>query len=314
MTNTKENRFKRDAFSLNLMGILYDATGDYNNAFIAYRNAVEAYQEDYASFFGLGPPKQLQKDLIRAAYRTGFYEEGESYEKEFGIKNEVGSAEGGELVFFWQNGLGPVKAEWSINFGIIPGEGGLVTFVNDEHGFSFPFFLSGDNTDEDQSKLSSLKVIRVAFPKYVKRAPFYSSALIKANGKDHELELAQPINNIAFKTLEDRMLRELGNTLLRLALKQATEYAARSENEGFGALVGVFNTLTEKADTRNWQTLPYSISYTRIQLPAGENDIELKALSTSGGVEKSHKIHVKIIKGKTNFHTFHNLESMAGVY
>jgi uncharacterized protein len=34
-----EKKYKRDAFINNLMGIIYDAQGDYNNAFIAYRNA-----------------------------------------------------------------------------------------------------------------------------------------------------------------------------------------------------------------------------------------------------------------------------------
>ena len=43
----KKNRYRRDAFALNLMGIAYEASGDVNNAFIAYRNAYEAYDEDY---------------------------------------------------------------------------------------------------------------------------------------------------------------------------------------------------------------------------------------------------------------------------
>ena len=35
----KKNRYKRDAFAMNLMGIAYESSGDINNAFIAYRNA-----------------------------------------------------------------------------------------------------------------------------------------------------------------------------------------------------------------------------------------------------------------------------------
>ena len=38
-----KNRYQRDAFAHNLMGIIYETNNDYNNAFIAYRNALEIY-------------------------------------------------------------------------------------------------------------------------------------------------------------------------------------------------------------------------------------------------------------------------------
>jgi len=38
-----KNRYKNDAFAQTMMGLLYDANGDYNNAFIAYRNAFTIY-------------------------------------------------------------------------------------------------------------------------------------------------------------------------------------------------------------------------------------------------------------------------------
>ena len=54
------------------MGLIFDANRDYNNAFIAYRNAVDIYQEDYLPLFGLDAPKQLQQDLLRTAYLRCF--------------------------------------------------------------------------------------------------------------------------------------------------------------------------------------------------------------------------------------------------
>src|SRR5690606_25140668 len=50
-------RYKRDAFIHNLMGIIYQANSDWNNAFIAYRNALEIYEEDYSRMFGLPAPE-----------------------------------------------------------------------------------------------------------------------------------------------------------------------------------------------------------------------------------------------------------------
>ncbi len=311
----KKNRYKTDAFAINLSGILYDMEGDYNNAFIAYRNAYEAYVEDYKPLFGVGVPEQLKQDLLRSAYRIGFFEELEQYEEEFGTQYEPQKNEGGELVFFWQNGLGPIKAEWSINFAVVKGAGGLITFANEEENMSFPFFLSGNESENEKNGLGQLKVIRVAFPKYVARYPFYSEGRIKVAARSYPLQEAQNINQIAFKVLEDRMLREFANALLRLALKQAVEISVRQESEGLGALVGVFNALTEKADTRNWQTLPYQICYSRIPLPAGQHKLDLITLSKVDNSERTQEITINIKRGQTSVYTFHSMETVrSGAY
>jgi hypothetical protein len=50
--------YKTDAFSLYLSGILYDAMGEVNDAFIDYRNAYNAYREDYQEYYGTPVPEQ----------------------------------------------------------------------------------------------------------------------------------------------------------------------------------------------------------------------------------------------------------------
>ncbi len=306
-SNTK---YTRDAFTNNLMGIIYEADGDYNNAFIAYRNAVEAYREDYQEMFGLGVPDQLKHDLLRSAYLMGFNEELRRYEELFGMKYQhKPQSEKGELVFFWNNGLGPVKSEWSITFTLIRGEGGLVTFRNDEFGFSFPFFL--DNEDDYEKKgLNKVEFIRVAFPKYVERPLVFNEGSLMVDNKTYPLELGENINSIAFRTLQQRMLKEFAVSLLRVALKKAAEYSAREKNEDFGAILGLVNALTEKADTRNWQTIPHSIYYTRVPVNAGENEVTLELNSHKGNIpSQKHSFTFDIKKGKTFFHSFHSLES-----
>jgi len=47
------------------------------------------------------------------------------------------------------------------------------------------------------------------------------------------------------------MLRKLATSLLRLAAKQAAEYAISKKSEGLGALLSGVNAITEKTDTRN---------------------------------------------------------------
>ena len=199
---------------------------------------------------------------------NGFYEEAERYEKMFNIKYVRDTNNFPELIFIWHNGLGPIKDEWSINFTIIRGQRGYVSFVNKEMGLTFGFYT---RSQDEYNSLGNLKVIRVAFPKYSVRQGTLSGASVSVDNQEYKLELLEDFNKIALKSLDDRMRREMAKTLLRLALKQAAEHAARKENEGLGAALSILNAATEKADTRNWQTLPAQVFYTRIPLSHDTN-------------------------------------------
>jgi hypothetical protein len=215
---------------------------------------------------------------------------------------------GGELVFFWHNGLGPVKDEWSINFVIAKGQGGVVMFVNEELGLSFPFPLPP--MGQGSGGLGDLKFVRIAFPKYLERKPYFRSGDLLVNDKSYPLEVAENINEIAFKTLEDRMLRELATSLMRLALKQSAEYQVRKQNENLGALVSLLNAVSEKADTRNWQTLPHSISYSRVPLKTGDNQLQLKTYTQKKNSHNVKDFDFSVEKGQTIFHIYQSLESV----
>jgi len=307
----KEGKYTRDAFIHNLMGIIYEADKDYNNAFIAYRNAADIYREDYLPMFGIAAPEQLKKDLLRTAHIMGFETEKQRYEEIFGMTYEHQPKEGGELVFFWNNGLGPVKDQWSVNFALVRGEGGIVNFTNDEFGFSFPFQLE-DEEDYEHKNLNDVEFIRVAFPKYLERpAVFDRATLTSSSGKVVRLEKAEDVNGIAFQVLQQRMLKEFGVSLLRVAVKKAAEYSVREQNEDLGAVISLVNAVTEQADTRNWQTIPHSIYYTRMALPEGEQQVSLKL---SGRSSQSHDFTFDIQKRKTVFQTFHSLEAEYQLY
>jgi hypothetical protein len=303
-------RYSTDAFALNLMGIIFEAAGEMNDAFISYRNAYEAYRDVYRPNFHLPPPAQLRSDLLRAAYANGFTEELEFYEREFGTRFDPQAEEGegsGTVVVFWNNGLGPVKEEWSLNFAAVRGEGGVVTFVNRDLGLSFPFKLEGGKGDG--SLLEDLRLVRVAFPRYRERAPVWGGAELEIGETKVPLEPAQDLNAIAFSGLEDRMVRELATSLLRLALKQAAEYAARREDQTLGTLLSIVNAVTESADTRNWQTLPYSVSYARVRLPEGSYQAALRLRSAPAGRERIERFPLAVRRGETRFVARYTLDS-----
>lgn len=300
-----ERKYQRDAFVHNLMGIIYQSTGDFNNAFIAYRNALETYEEDYQNLFSLTAPDQLKKDLLNTAWWTGFIEEFREYQDRFAMQDYVPEKPDAELVFFWHNGLSPVKSEWNINFIIDHRGDNMVVFSNEGMGISFPFQL---NEKREKSELQRLEVFRVTFPKYVERPEYYHEGSLTTGSVTMPLELTEDISKIAFHSLRERMVLEFSKGLLRAALKKATEMSIRKEDEGLAALIGVVNALTEKADTRNWQTLPHSIYYARVPLREGKNDVRFSIAAGRDAVD--YNFSYVAGRGQTLFHTFSSLETM----
>lgn len=296
-----KNRYQQDAFAHLMMGLIYDAAGDANNAFIAYRNAYEVYQSDYLKNFSVSPPEQLKKDLLRTAYLCGLTNELAGYEKIFGWKyTPEPPSRDGQAVLFWLNGFGPVKSEWGITFTKIQRGDGAIVFHNPDLGLTFPFFWTGGYTDNERNALAHVNVVRAVFPQYTRRIPDYNRGIILSQGRDYPFQLAEDINQIAFKTLHDRMVREFSTSLLRVAVKQGLRYAASKENQWLGFAVGLANAFTEKADTRNWQTLPYAISYARIPLKSAENTVELQFTGPQGEHNNSH-ITIPALTGGTRF-------------
>ena len=215
-----------------------------------------------------------------------------------------------DLVFFWHNGLGPVKEEWSINFIINAGPANTIVFSNAEMSFSFPYTVNDQN---DRTELSKLEVFRVAFPRYRERELYFNSAKLQSDSADYSLELTEDINKVAFLSLQQRMLQEFGKGLLRAALKKATEHSLRKEDETLGAVIGLMNAITEKADTRNWQTLPHSIYYSRVPLKEGVNPLKF-TLESNNRRNIDYNFTYTAKRGETLFHTFSSLETMTGPF
>lgn len=327
-----ERKYKEEPFIELLQGLAYDAAGEINAAFVAYRNAYEGYKRQAASGNGQDAPRQLKLDLLRTAWAMGFDQELRRFEKEIGIVYSPDKVRNqkGEVVLLWHNGLAPVKSEWSINFSVAKGQGGSLMFVNEQMALNFPAVYVGLDANQ-QASLTDLEVVRVAFPKYVERRPFFDRARVVVNGgQTNEIEPAMNVNLVAFRCLEQRMLTETGKAITRLAVKQALQYAARKgteaavkgdskdtqkkqEAEALGKLVGfavgVANAATEKADTRAWMTLPHSIAYVRIPLNPGTQTLQLEAFPATGGSPAVATFEFDVKAGRTLFHSYHHIQS-----
>jgi hypothetical protein len=291
-TNNNQNRYSDDAFSQILQGMIYEKNGDVNNAFIAYRNAADIYIKNNNTWYDVPMPEQLKQDLLRTAYLNGFTTELERYEK---ILNTVythpATPEGGEVIVFWENGLAPVKREANFFFSLTRDGLGNFTFVDPSGSFNIPFdFTTG--IARNSLKVEDLRSLRVAFPRYEEQPVSLAGAHINLNNQVYKLQKAENINALAFATLRERFVAEMSKTLSRLAVKKLAEIAARpkedaknkTEKEALAMAIQVFSLASEKADTRNWQSLPHTIYYSRVPLQPGNNVLQFSTEPMHAGL------------------------------
>lgn len=315
--NDKDSRYSKDAFSLMLQGLIYESDRDVNNAFIAYRNAAEVYlKSENQTYYGTKMPDELKRDVLRMAYLNGFTAELDRFEGLFGMKYQPKAApEGGELVFFWENGLAPIKQQEEFFFSLVKGSSGDLFFTNLGGSIIIPFNYG---YSDGNFKLNGVESLRATYPKYVARAPYYNSATLSNGVQSVSFEKAEDINELAFKTLDQRFLKEMSKVLTRLAVKKSAEYVLKQSSkgsgkdgkdnsllEGLGFGMQLYSLLSEKADTRNWQSLPANINYTRIPLQKGKNTITLN-LKNASGTEESKTIEI-IGTGRLQFFNYSTL-------
>ncbi len=323
LEDQSKKNYRSDGFLLWMIGSIFEAAGEVNNAYIYYKKSQEAYEKNFGSLVQASVPQQLKEDLVRTAYLSGFEAEGQMFETKLGIKNKPLNPDEGMALLIWHKGPGPVKAENRIVFQLVKGAGGQVFFTNEEWGLNFPFFLPLGEAN-NPGRLDNLKIITMAWPKYTNRQTYFQTMSAQVNGKNLGFQKASSIEKIAAADLKDRMLKEMATSISRVAIKQAVQYAAtRATEESIksgkgdkdkkasqadlaGSLVNlaftIANTATEVADTRNWQTLPAEIEVLKIPLPVGKHVVKLRASGKSGS-NPEQTIELDIRPGQTTVYT-----------
>lgn len=305
--STTTSKYNQDAFANNLQGLLFEINGEINNAFISYRNAAEIYLNNKNSYYGVEIPMQLKKDLLRTAQLLGFTNEYNKFSKEFNIEfNTIADSNKNELIVFIETQNIPTKTQFEVflsnagfgNIGFIDANGMQQNINLNNQGFI--------NT----SSISKIRSFKVAIPAYnYVRSNSSDVILITVNNKKYNAELCQNFVELAPTVLKQRMLQEVTKAairqLVKYGLQKGTEEAVKSlakekdekeeskkteeekqkskekkeRAEALGELAGFLmnsiNTATEKADTRNWQSLPGYIYYVRLPIDKGKNEIEI---------------------------------------
>lgn len=295
------DRYKQDAFAFTVQGLIYELNGESNNAFISYRNAVDLFLKNEShTYYGVQLPKQLVQDLYKTALAVGFADQVDFYSAKTGIPFEQQPiSAGGELIVFFEKGMAPPKVDQAIT---VTNDGINGFFFDGPYGrTSVPFNYVAAGWGKPRP-LNEFRILRVAIPGYEAGAGAYpvDPFTIQNNGQSYTGEPAQDFNVLARRVLEERMVKEIAAALVRAVVKKTGEYAVseaakavakssdkkdekKKQRDGevaaltAGFLMNIFNTATEKADTRNWQSLPASIQYVRIPLQTGSNQIILRS-------------------------------------
>jgi len=285
----EKNAYRDDGFARYLSGILYESTGDVNNAFIAYRKAYETF-ESTRSWSHAAVPFQLRADLLRTAEALHFTQELAEYQHVFPeTRWEPSQAlqQLAQVVVISYNGRAPRKEDQFLD---LPISLDALQLVLLNRGFSQANRHSNRPVDTVLYGLNG-RVVRVALPQLIRQktqVPLDTVSLVSDNGSRVTLntELVQNVTALADKALSERIAGITVKALARAATKFAlAEGATRGAQHAVGKdaapwvglLVGLLTkglaVASEEADRRSWQTLPDEIHLARVWVPPGRYQV-----------------------------------------
>jgi hypothetical protein len=248
----------QNACTFYLSGIVYEAMGEPNDAYIDYRKALGIFPNN----------RYLQLDALRLAETLGMQEDLDEMRTRFRVpegatfsKREPGS---GELVVLYEDGFVPRKEE--VKFPVpLPGGGfGAVAFPIYRYAWSPPAPLH-----VGRHNIVTLSTEPIAY-----------------------------VDAMAVRALKEEIPGIIVRHLIRTGGKSVAAAAATRSDRNVGQLagvaVGIWNIVSENADLRSWLSLPRDAQMLRATMPAGRQLLSLR--SDDGGT--TDKVEVEIVRGK----------------
>jgi hypothetical protein len=280
---SKKEILETNAFLLYFSGLLHEINHQPNDAFIAYRNALMAYSRE-KKVLGNPVPTTLVQDLVRTGNTLGFVTEIHDLQQQFPTVFPTDqtlsgpSRERGTLAVFVETGWVPHKDEISLN---------LPIFTTDHFSSNdrWAESLAGRAGRHSYSTTSIRYWLNVAIPTMPPEgAGEEITGRMSLDGNAVETQIVENLDRRARLTFEATYPKILTRTIVRALIKYTASETARKEDETVGFVVNILGALTEKADTRSWLTLPGRILLLRMDLPAGDHNINLEFRDTSGTI------------------------------
>ena len=310
------DQYRNDGFARYVSGILYEAVGDLNNAFIAYRNAYEAYGS-MSGWSKMSAPPSLRSDLLRTAEALNFTTEFTKYRQAFpDVEWQSSSSQEqlAQVVMISYNGRAPRKEDFYLDLPI--SLDALQLVLLNRGVFQSPY----QRNRAVDSVLYGLngQVVRVALPRLVPQktqVAFENMTLTDSSGHSVSVrsELAHNVTALAQKSLSERLPAITVKAVARAATKFAMAEGAmigaqhavgRDAAPWVGLLVALVThglaVASEEADKRSWRTLPDEIHVARTWVSPSQYQMSIRPSGQGVTAEKDGQT-IALSAGQTMF-------------
>lgn len=152
-----------------------------------------------------------------------------------------------------------------------------------------------------------------ASPRMPKLYPIYSHTdqanLVVEGVGETKSEFLYSVESTAIKTLADQYAGLAAKRVAGIATKAVVADQLRQKNETLGQLAWIGMNLADRADTRQWSTLPETFQIARMYLPAGTYKVRVEGLTDNGkkSGEEMAPVEIKVKPGKKTFMTWRSV-------
>lgn len=271
LRGSKENGYTDDPFVQYFSSLIFESVGQRSDARISRENALRAYEK-------LGGKLQVSAP-------------------EFPVPADA--AERCEVILVHYNGLLPLKktatiqVAWDRIFALVSTQKEDSSSVSPEVANAITAGWMGH-------------AATLSYPVLEPQPYLIASSFVQAEGQMYATQKVADFAAAAAWDLEQRMPAIWFRTAVRVVAKQlAAEQAHRAvksatNEKAWGDLAGmvinIFGAAVEKADTRQWFTLPAEVRMTRLFLSPGKQNIRLLFRDRNGNIIGEHTFENVILK------------------
>lgn len=235
----------QNAFTFYLSGVLYEASGELNDAYIDYKRAIEIYPDNF----------YLQQDVLRLATKLGMQDDLDEFEQRFGDYQVPENNNQGQVVMLVEQDIVNSKQDVGLNLPVGRSNRGLKFF-----SFALPVYrgallqhshLMVSSADESYESNEIVRIQSLAAKDLQDQLP--------------ALLTRQVVRVVAKEQMRQKLSREAGDV--------------------GNILASIYNIASEKADTRSWSTLADEVDIVRMNLPAGKQVLQVQVHGQMQNIE-----------------------------
>ncbi|WP_211342246.1 COG3014 family protein [Litorilituus sediminis] len=235
----------QNAYTFYLSGLLYEAGGQKNDAYIDYKKALEIFPDNSI----------LQQEVWRLANQLSMVDDIARYKQSFNINENDHKTNSGNLIVITEHGIIENKSEFSLNL---------------------PIF-----TSHDDMRFYSFSV--PTYKNYLRNYAPVSINYQGKHYQSEEIVRLQSL--AAFQLKEQMPATIARQIARIIAKEEIRQQLSRKGGDVGNILAGLYNITTEQADTRSWSTLPDKVEIMKLALAPGQHKIELDIGGAKKAVE-----------------------------